>query len=187
MGKPQEGSQRAAGTFPGKKSCSKAEQKATPASLDLQDTAVPLKGLIAEGQDAPFNISHPLSVLVLVPKSYPKPLEVPTAPTAPSQHPKCLLLPAIATRVCHLQTPHMEMREMGQVIPHTSHLPDAWGTPRTTCGHQDSARVAAEHSWHHQSRYKSSLLNARSRRAGYGSARFPRVADFSTKSNFVRH
>lgn len=117
VGKPQEGShsstRRPAGTFPGKKSCSKAEQRATPASLNLQDSAVPLKGLIPKDQDALFNISHPLSVLILVPKSYPKPLEVPTAPTAPSQHPKCLLLPAIATRLSHLQTAHMEMREMG--------------------------------------------------------------------------
>lgn len=74
---------------------------------------MPLKGLIPKDQDALFNISHPLSVLILVPKSYPKPLEVPTALTAPSQHPKCLLLPAIATRLSHLQTAHMEMREMG--------------------------------------------------------------------------
>lgn len=115
--KPQEGShsstRRPAALSLEKKSCSKAEQRATPASLNLQDTAVPLKGLIPKGQDALFNSSHPPSVLILVPKSYPKALEVPTAPTAPSQHPKCLLLPAIATRLCHLQTLHLEMREMG--------------------------------------------------------------------------
>lgn len=115
--KPQEGShsspRRPAGPFPGRKSCSKAEQKATLASLNLRDNAVPLKGLIPKGQDALFNSSYILSVLILVPKSYPKPLEVPTAPTGPFQHPKCLLIPAIATRLCHLQTLHVEMREMG--------------------------------------------------------------------------
>lgn len=143
--------------------------------------------------------------------------KVPAAPTAPSQHPKCHLPPAVPS-LSHLQTLHIEtrgdaMQELGsaryphhhwviktrrgapQVLraedPSDRHIP----APSRVSPPRPAVSVTPEDSpvasgtlaggpWHHQARYKSrSWLKADTGEPD--AAELPRVADFSTKSNFA--